>query len=130
MPVAPGWAGRHGLWAVADIAKGSAMRVVDYLALDALVSGMKVAEAVVDKGGNVLVPAGAEITESMLSGLRRREVAGVKVEFEVAEDPALAEARRVATAASLDQIFRKAGDAPETRTLYQAVLNYRLENSQ
>ena len=106
------------------------MRVVDYLALDALVSGMKVAEAVVDKGGSVLVPAGAEITESMLSGLRRREVAGVKVEFEVAEDPALAEARRVATAASLDQIFRKAGDAPETRTLYQAVLNYRLENSQ
>ena len=48
------------------------MRVVDYLALDALVSGMKVAEAVVDKGGSVLVPAGAEITESMLSGLGRR----------------------------------------------------------
>ena len=100
------------------------------MSLDALVPGMKVAEAVVDKGGNVLVPAGAEITESMLSGLGRREVAGVKVEFEVAEDPALAEARRVATAASLDQIFRKAGAAPETRTLYQAVLTYRLGDCQ
>lgn len=106
------------------------MRVVDYLALEALVPGMKVAEAVVDKGGNVLVPVGAEITESMLNGLGRREVAGVKVAFEVVEDPEMTEARRVASAASLDQIFRHAGDAPETRMLYQAVLNFRLEHGQ
>ena len=106
------------------------MKVVQELALDALQVGMKVAEAVLDKSGSVLVPAGAEITESMLIGFGRRDVAGAKVELEVAEDPAVSEARRLATTASLDRIFRKAGDTPESRTLYQAVLDYRLESSQ
>jgi len=106
------------------------MKTIQHLALEALQPGMKVAEAVLDKSGNVLVPAGAEITDSMLTGLGRREVAGVKVEVEVAEDPVATEARRIATTASLDRIFRQAGDTQEARTLYQAVLDYRLENCQ
>ena len=48
------------------------MKMVQHLALEALLAGMKVAEAVLDKSGNVLVPAGAEITDSMLSGHLRK----------------------------------------------------------
>ena len=106
------------------------MKTVEHLALDALLVGMKVAEAVFDAGGNLLVPAGAEITESMLTGLRRREVDGVKVVREIEEDPAVTESRHSAVVASLDRIFRKAGDTAETRTLYQALLNHRLERCQ
>lgn len=106
------------------------MKAVQLLALDALLPGMKVAEALLDKAGGVLVPTGAEITASMLLGLARREVQSVKVELEVAADPALTKARRAEIVADLDRIFRQAGDATETRTLYQAVLEYRLENCQ
>jgi hypothetical protein len=104
------------------------MKRVEVLALEAVQPGMKVAVAVLDGGGRVLVPAGAEVSSSMLASLARREVAAIAVELEVEEDPALREAQRIAHAARLDELFRKAGDAPETRTLYEAVLAHRLEN--
>lgn len=106
------------------------MKVLEVLALEALKPGMKVAEAVVDEGGRVLVPVGAEVTESMLAGLGRRDIASIKVEHEVEEDPAARAAHRAAITSRLDRIFRKAGDAPETSTLYQAVLEHRMENPQ
>ena len=55
------------------------MRMLEVLALDAVQPGMKVAEAVVDDGGRVLVPVGAEVTEAMLAGLGRRDIASIKV---------------------------------------------------
>lgn len=106
------------------------MKVVQLLTLDAVLPGMKVAEALLDKVGNVLLPVGAEITPSMLLGLARRDVQGVKVELEVVEDPEQTKARSAEIVADLDRIFRKAGDATETRTLYQTVLDYRLESCQ
>jgi hypothetical protein len=106
------------------------MRMLEVLALDAVQPGMKVAEAVVDDGGRVLVPVGAEVTEAMLAGLGRRDIASIKVEHEVEEDPVAREAHRAVIVSRLDRIFRKAGDAAETRTLYQAVLDHRLENPQ
>jgi hypothetical protein len=106
------------------------MKVVEILALDAVQPGMKVAEAVVDDGGRVLVPVGAEVTEAMLTSLGRREIESIKVEHEVEEDPAEREAHRAVIVSRLDRIFRHAGDAAETRTLYQAVLDHRMENRQ
>ena len=70
------------------------MRMLEVLALDAVQPGMKVAEAVVDDGGRVLVPVGAEVTEAMLAGLGRRDIASIKVEHEVEEDPVAREAHR------------------------------------
>lgn len=104
------------------------MKKIEALALEAVQAGMKVAEAVLDDGGRVLVPAGAEVSASMLTSLARREVATIMVEHEVEEDPAQREAHRIAVAARLGELFRKAGDGPETRTLYEAVLAHRLEN--
>ena len=104
------------------------MKKVEVLALETVQPGMIVADAVLDDGGRVLVPSGAEVSTSMLASLARREVASITVEHEVEEDPALREAQRIALTARLDELFRKAGDAPETRTLYEAVLAHRLEN--
>jgi hypothetical protein len=104
------------------------MKLIEVLALEAVQTGMIVAQAVLDEGGRVLVPAGAEISPSMLTSLARREVSSITVEHDVEEPPEARQARRAALGAQLDHLFRKAGDAPETRTLYEAVLAHRLEN--
>lgn len=104
------------------------MKRTEWLALEAVQPGMKVAEAVLDSSGQLLVPAGAEVSESVLAGLARRAVSAIKVEYEVEEDPVAREARRKAVSSQLDQLFRRAGEAVETRTLYEAVLAHRLEN--
>jgi len=98
------------------------------LPLAEILVGMRVVEAVLDEGGHVLVPAGAEISESLLHGLQRREVAEICVEQEVVEDPAEREQRQARIGAQLDLLFRQAGDGLETRQLYQSVLGYRLEH--
>ena len=104
------------------------MKMAEVLTLETVQPGMKVAEAVLDDGGHLLVPAGAEVSESMLAGLARRAVSAIKVECEVEEDPVAREARRKAVSSHLDHLFRQAGEAAETRTLYEAVLAHRLEN--
>lgn len=102
------------------------MKICLSLPLAEVTAGMRAAAAVVDAGGQVLVPAGAELSASMLHGLRRREMVEILVECDVEEDPAVREERLRRTTAQLDQAFRKAGNGAETRQLYQAVLAYRL----
>ncbi|KXB28971.1 hypothetical protein AT959_19290 [Dechloromonas denitrificans] len=104
------------------------MKVVEILPLSDAVVGLRLAAAVLDEAGHVLVPAGAELSESILQGLQRREIAEISVEHDVEEDPAAQAAYRAKLAAQLDHIFRKAGDGDETRALYQAVLDYRMEH--
>lgn len=104
------------------------MKVLEVLALEVVKPGMKIAAAVVDEGGRVLVPVGAEVTEAMLAGLARRDIASIKVEHEVEEDPAARAAHRAVITTRLDRLFRMAGDALATRTLYQAVLAHRMEH--
>lgn len=98
------------------------------LAIGDVQPGWRLAVAVIDDTGRVLVPAGAELTESMLHGLKRREIAELLVEREVEEDPAAGQARRARMEEQLDQLFRKAGDGVETRVLYQTLLDFRLEH--
>jgi len=90
--------------------------------------GMVVAEAVTDAAGHLLVPAGAEISESMLHGLARREIAEIRIVRAVEEDAAAREARRARVVQQLDRLFRKAGDGAETRQLYHAMLDYRMRS--
>lgn len=104
------------------------MKKTETLALEAVQVGMRVASEVLDAGGRVLVSAGTEVSASMLTSLARREIASIMIELEVEEDPAQREAQRIAVTARLDELFRKAGDVPETRILYEAVLAHRLEN--
>jgi len=103
------------------------MKVRALLPLDQIVVGMRVAGAVVDAGGHLLVQAGTEISESLLQGLQRRDIAAIEIEQDVLEDPAQLARRRAEISAQLDQRFRKAGEGTETRLLYQAILDYRLE---
>jgi hypothetical protein len=97
------------------------------LPIDALQPGMRLAAAVTDAGGLVLLPAGAELTESMLHGLRRRGAAELLIQTELDEDPAVLEARRAHLEKQLEQLFRQAGKGAETMALYQAILDFRLE---
>lgn len=105
------------------------MKTVATLPLEQIEAGMIVSAAVLDAGGHVLVPAGTEISESLLAALQRREVQELVVEFDQAEDPAAREARRLKLQAELDRRFRLAGDTPEMRLIQQAVLEFRLENA-
>lgn len=105
------------------------MKVLATIAIDDAQPGMRLAEAVADAMGQVLVPAGGELTESMLQGLRRREVATLTVERAIEEDSAAREVRQGKVVEQLDRLFRKAGDGAETRQLYQAILDFRLEQS-
>lgn len=104
------------------------MKRIESVPLAEIAVGMVVAEPVLDSAGRVLVPAGAEVSESMLLGLRRRDVAEIRVEREVEEDPAVSEAYRVKLVAQLDLLFRQAGEGAEMRVLRQAVLDYRMEH--
>lgn len=104
------------------------MKSIAALPLDDIQPGMKVAVALTDAAGRVLVPAGAEVSASMIAGLQRRGVAELSVEVEVEEDPAEREASQAKLVAQLDHRFRLAGEAPETRLIYQAVLDYHMEH--
>lgn len=103
------------------------MKVLETIAIGDAQPGLRLAEAVADAMGQVLVPAGSELTESMLLGLRRREVATLTVEREIEEGSAAREARQAKVVERLDRLFRKAGEGAETRQLYQAILDFRLE---
>lgn len=104
------------------------MKRIEWLPLDRVAVGMRLAESVLDAGGQLLVPAGAEVAEGLLQGLRRREVRELRVEYEAAEDPAEREAYRAQLVAQLDRMFRLAGEGEETRLLYDAVLAFRMEH--
>ena len=104
------------------------MNVVESRVLAEIRPGMRLAEDVSDGAGRVLVPAGCELTESTLLGLERRGIESLRVLSEVEEDPEAREAYRAQTCAQLDQLFRKAGDGHETKLLYQAILDFRMEH--
>ncbi len=102
------------------------MRIVETLAIGDVRPGMRLAEALLDESGRVLVPGGCELTDSVVQGLIRRDIAKLMVEREIEEDPATRAARQARVVAQLDRLFRKAGDGLETRQLYQAILDFRM----
>ena len=64
------------------------MKTSETLTLDALQPGMVICDPVLDPAGRILVPVGTVINEMTIVGLRRRDVASVRVECEVAESAA------------------------------------------
>ena len=90
------------------------------LELAAAQIGMVLARDVVNAGGQTLAAAGAVITESLLAGLRKREIERVTVCPVVdagAESAALDE--------RLEYLFRKAEADPIRATLRRALEQYR-----
>lgn len=104
------------------------MMVQEILDIAEVQPGMRLAEAVSDDAGRVLVPAAVELTENLLQSLRRRGVAQLHVEREEAIDPVQLAARRAECEARLAHLFRNAGDGAETMALHRAILAFRSEN--
>lgn len=95
------------------------------LAVAEVSAGMRLAQAVTDASGRVLVPAATELSEGLLKGLERRGISHVVVECPVVVDPAAVEACKAMVAQELARLFRMAGEGPETKALHQAVLEFR-----
>lgn len=104
------------------------MKIHQKLPIDQVQPGAELAEPVIDDIGRVLVPSGCELTESILRSLARREIEELCIVQEVEEDAVEREAYRQKLTAELDRLFRKAGEGVETRILYQAILDFRMEH--
>ncbi|HJV52278.1 MAG TPA: hypothetical protein VJ652_12490 [Noviherbaspirillum sp.] len=57
------------------------------LALDQIMPGMTLSDALLDAQGNTLLPQGATVTEGVLHALRRRGIETVPVWIEAAAEP-------------------------------------------
>lgn len=104
------------------------MKTIERIGIDLAESGMHLAEAVTDDSGRILIPAGAVLTESLLNSLQRRDVAELVIERPVVMDQAARQAMLARVEQRLSRLFRLAGDGAETRILYQAVSDFRMEN--
>jgi hypothetical protein len=91
---------------------------------------MRLGAPVTGRGGQILVPAGTELTESLLHSLEQRGIAAIFVERAADEDPTAREARLAGVKRAVDQLFRAAGEGMATRTLYRCIVNFRSEAEQ
>ena len=109
------------------------------LALADAVPGQRLAEAVLDDHGQLLVGAGCELTTPLLQALARRGVAELSIAHAAAAEPAepddLAEpaeavtpaARHAHAAERIAHLFRHATQQGRLNPLMHSVLQYRLE---
>jgi hypothetical protein len=104
------------------------MIVTKTVAIADVEPGMRLAVAVLDDGGHVLLPAAAALTDGILQSLQRRGVTQLQIESQETLDPAVLAARREAIEQQLARLFRKAGEGAETMALHQAVLAFRLDH--
>lgn len=103
--------------------------MTEVLMIDAVRPGRRLAAALRDEQGQLLMPAGVELSEGTLHSLRRRGVRELCVERECAADPAEREARLRQQRENLDQRFRCAGESPETAALYAALLAFLVDQA-
>ncbi|MCK6374536.1 MAG: hypothetical protein L6Q69_10560 [Zoogloea sp.] len=95
------------------------------LSLDEVQPGMALAAAVVDRNGQVLLPAGLTLAENHIESLRRRGIERLSIAQPEAPD---AKARqREAMRARVMHIFRHTADDPAAQPLLHAVLAFREE---
>ena len=85
---------------------------------------MTLAEPILDARGEVLLPSGAALTESVLAGLQRRGIDQVIVVDNTITDEQLA-AERERVKQRLDRLFRKCCASGEGPTLFRYVQAYR-----
>ncbi|MFZ3018892.1 MAG: hypothetical protein WA056_10605 [Gallionella sp.] len=95
--------------------------------LDLAEPGMQLAAAVCNQRGDVLLQAGCELSESALSGLRKRGIAHIAIQVADARGEDELAAERAKVLERLNLLFRNAGRDEHLASLYQLVLEYRLE---
>ncbi len=89
--------------------------------------GERLAEAVVDDNGNVLVGAGCELTAGMIQSMIRRGVKTLCVARPAVIDEAECAARYERARARITHLFRHATKQGRLNPLMHSVLAYRLE---
>ncbi len=108
------------------------------IALTDAVAGMKLSDPVTDSKGNVLLPGGTELTEALLSSLKRHQIDSVAITTDALSEVD-ADAERDRQIARVEWLFRKPGagaaladplgteDAAPSATdvLHRYVLNFR-----
>lgn len=99
------------------------------LPLESVRPGMRLAEAIRDRLGNVMLAADITLTEAHLSALAQRGIASAKIHPEriPPSDEEIA-AMKASTEDRLRHIFRKTLERPGNRKLFDILLDFRLEN--
>lgn len=95
------------------------------VALDEISPGARLAEPVCDVKGNVLMPAGATLSESALASLARRGLTELTLVFEKEESDEVRAADQARVEARLAQLFRGVGDNPAGQHLLRLMRQYR-----
>lgn len=94
------------------------------LSIEAVSPGRRLTQAVLDKRGRVLMPAGCELAEDDLQTLLAHDVGSVHVECPPAADAASRQALQEEIGQDLKQRFRHAGDSAETAVLRAVLLAF------
>lgn len=105
------------------------MKITERLSMSELKPGMALVDPLLDEVGRVLLPSGCTLSDSILSSLKRRRIEELTVVRVVDEDLATEAARREQIVEKLAPLFRKAGDGPASRQLYQSTLAFLVEQS-
>lgn len=98
------------------------MKIYKELDLDAAIAGMVLSQAIVDRQGGTLLPAGTVLTDALLASLRRRGIDTICVVNDDLSNADL-QAERERVQRRLANLFRKNGAGS---ALWQHVNDYRL----
>lgn len=99
------------------------------LDLDDAEAGMVLSAEVLDHQGSVLLPAGASLTDALLTSMHRRGIDSVQV-VDDAVSPHELEAERERIAARLARLFRRPGQTAADAMLQSVLGAYRMESLQ
>lgn len=99
------------------------------LDIDDAEAGMVLSAGVLDRQGSVLLPAGAALTDSLLTSMRRRGIDSVQVVGNAVSTHEL-EAERERIAARLARLFRRPRQSAADATLQAGLRAYRMEGMQ
>ncbi|HEU4375139.1 MAG TPA: hypothetical protein VFS02_16710 [Telluria sp.] len=99
------------------------------LDLDDAEAGMILSVEVLDHQGSVLLPAGAALTDALLTSMRRRGIDSVQVVDDTVSPHEL-EAERERVAARLAQLFRRPGASAADAMLRAGLAAFRTEGLQ
>jgi hypothetical protein len=94
--------------------------------LDDASAGMVLSSVLLDAGGGTLLPKGAELTDSLLTSLRRRGIERIAIVDDRVSEAELSVERERASK-RLAVLFRKCATQNASTSLQNSILLYRLE---
>lgn len=103
---------------------------IEQRALDEVEPGIRLATAVSDSSGKVLLAEGAELTPGLIASLQRRGLSHVPVAVQTSCSPEELSVQKEQIRNRVLWLFRNGGDDPLMGRLCVAVLEYRQENEQ